>query len=33
VTGERSRDEMRLKVAGRVTQKPEEFMLRDMKLV
>jgi hypothetical protein len=32
VTGARLRDEMRLKVAGRVVQKPEEFMLGDMKL-
>jgi hypothetical protein len=32
VTGERSRDEMQLKIAGRVVQKPEEFMQRDMKL-
>jgi hypothetical protein len=30
--GERSRDEMRLKVTGRVVQKPEEFMQGDMKL-
>jgi hypothetical protein len=32
VTGERSRDEMRLKVTRRVVQQPEEFMQCDMKL-